>query len=193
MTTSTTPKFSPVDPPLIGSLFTKPVFAWLWLVVRLYLGWNWIESGWGKFNNPAWMQTGAALKGFWTNAIAIPEAPARPLIAFDWYRSFLQTLLDSGAYTWFAKLIAIGEIVIGVMLILGIYAGLAAFLGGFMNWNFIMAGSASVNGVFLILSILLVLAWKIAGLVGLDRWILPLLGTPWQAGKLLQKTTQPKK
>lgn len=193
MTTSTTPKFSPVDPPLIGSLFTKPVFAWLWLVVRLYLGWNWIESGWGKFNNPAWMQTGAALKGFWTNAIAIPEAPARPLIAFDWYRSFLQTLLDSGAYTWFAKLIAISEIVIGVMLILGIYAGFAAFIGGFMNWNFIMAGSASVNGVFLILSILLVLAWKIAGLVGLDRWILPLLGTPWQAGKLLQKTTQPKK
>lgn len=187
MTTTTAPKFSPIDPPFIGDLFTRPIFAWLWLVVRLYLGIQWIESGWGKFTNPAWMQTGAALKGFWTNAVAVPDAPARPLIAFDWYRSFLQTLLDSGGYTWFAKLVAIGELVIGIMLILGIYTGLAALLGGFMNWNFIMAGSASVNGVFLVLSILLVLAWKIAGLVGLDRWILLLIGTPWQKGRLIQK------
>lgn len=186
-TTVSTTKFTPVDPPFIGDLFTRPIYAWLWLVVRLYLGINWIESGWGKLTNPAWMQTGAALKGFWTNAVAIPAAPGRPLIAFDWYRSFLQGLLDSGSYTWFAKLIASGELIIGIMLIIGIYTGLAALLGGFMNWNFIMAGSASINGVFLILSILLVLAWKIAGLIGLDRWILTQVGTPWQKGLLFQK------
>ena len=28
-------------------------------------------------------------------------------------------------------------------------------------------------------AILLVLAWKIAGWYGLDRWLLPWLGTPW--------------
>jgi len=48
-----------------------------------------------------------------------------------------------------------------------------------MNWNFIMAGSASTNGLLLALAILIVLAWKVAGWWGLDRWLLPLLGTPW--------------
>ncbi|HWS23101.1 MAG TPA: DoxX family membrane protein [Anaerolineales bacterium] len=187
MTSRNVSNFVPADPPYLGKLFTLPAFAWLWLVVRIYLGVKWIESGWGKLTNPAWMETGEALKGFWAKAVAIPDAPARPLIAFDWYRGFLEGMLDSGTYSWFAKLIASSELIIGVALILGIYTGLFALLGGFMNWNFIMAGSASVNGVFLVLSILLVLAWKIAGLVGLDRWILPLIGTPWQKGKLFQK------
>jgi thiosulfate dehydrogenase (quinone) large subunit len=34
------------------------------------------------------------------------------------------------------------------------------------------------------LGILLVLAWRIAGYWGLDRWLLPLLGTPWATGRL---------
>ena len=42
-----------------------------------------------------------------------------------------------------------------------------------------MAGSASTNGLLLMLAVLLVLAWKVAGWWGLDRWLLPLLGTPW--------------
>ena len=34
---------------------------------------------------------------------------------------------------------------------------------------------------------LLLLAWRSAGYVGLDRWLLPLLGTPWQPGRLFQR------
>jgi thiosulfate dehydrogenase [quinone] large subunit len=50
-----------------------------------------------------------------------------------------------------------------------------------------MAGSASVNPVFLILSILLILAWKTSGWIGLDRWLLVQVGTPWQPGLIFQK------
>jgi thiosulfate dehydrogenase [quinone] large subunit len=92
-------------------------------------------------------------------------------------------MLDSGAYTWFAKVIAFGEILVGAALILGAFVGIAAFFGGFMNWNFMMAGSASINPVLFTIAILLVLAWKTAGWWGLDRWLLPILGTPWQPGK----------
>jgi thiosulfate dehydrogenase [quinone] large subunit len=67
-------------------------------------------------------------------------------------------MLDSGNYVWFAKLVAVGELLVGAALILGIFIWFSALIGGFMNWNFMMAGSASVNPVFLILSILLVLA-----------------------------------
>ena len=31
---------------------------------------------------------------------------------------------------------------------------------------------------------LLVIAWKVAGWWGLDRWLLPRLGTPWARGPL---------
>ena len=172
------------EPALVKSLFNNPVWAWLWLVARLYVGYTWLTSGLEKLENPAWIQTGVALKGFWERAIAIPEAPARPLIAFDWYRTFIQTLLDSGSYTWFSKLIVAGEIMIGIALILGLFTWAAALAGGFLNWNFMMAGSASVNPVMFTISILLVLAWKTAGWWGLDRWLMHLVAGRQLAGSL---------
>ncbi len=170
------------DPPFVQELLSSPRWAWLWLLARLYVSYTWLTSGWGKINNPAWMQTGEALRGFWQRAAAMPEPPARPAIAFDWYRTFIQGLLDGGHYVWFAKLISVGELLIGVALLLGAFTGIAAFVGGFMNWNFMMAGTASINPVLFTLSILLLLAWKVAGWIGLDRWLLPALGVPWQPG-----------
>ncbi len=172
------------DPPFIQHLFGSPSWAWLWLIVRVYVGYTWLTSGLGKISNPAWVQTGLALKGFWQNAVAVPEPPARPPIAFEWYRAFIQALLDGGHYVWFAKLIVAGEILVGIALILGAFVGIAAFFGAFMNWNFMMAGTASINPVLFTLSIFLILAWKTAGWWGLDRWLLPLLGTPWRPGRV---------
>jgi thiosulfate dehydrogenase (quinone) large subunit len=33
----------------------------------------------------------------------------------------------------------------------------------------------------------LVLAWRNAGWIGLDRWLLPAVGTPWKGGHLFAK------
>jgi thiosulfate dehydrogenase [quinone] large subunit len=175
------------DPPIALELFGNTRWAWIWFIIRIYIGYNWLTSGWGKLSNPGWVQTGEILQGFWQRAVAIPEAPARPPISFEWYRSFIQMLLDSGSYTWFAKLVVAGEIIIGIALILGIFTGIAAFMGGFMNWNFMMAGTASSNPMLFALSVLLILAWKTAGWWGGDRWLLPLLGTPWKPGRLFKK------
>ncbi len=54
--------------------------------------------------------------------------------------------------------------------------GLAAFFGGFMNFNYLLAGSVSVNPILLVLEIGLVLAWRIAGWWGIDRWLVPAPG-----------------
>ncbi|MBI4200554.1 MAG: DoxX family membrane protein [Chloroflexi bacterium] len=169
------------DPPFARTLFANPEYAWIWLVVRLYVGWQWLDAGWHKLSDPKWMETGTTLKGFWERAVAIPQQ-GRPLIAYDWYRGGLEFLLNGGHYTWFAKLVAVGETLLGVALIVGIFVGISAVVGGFMNWNFMMAGSASTNPVMLVLSFGLVLAWKTAGYWGVDRWLLPALGTPWQPG-----------
>jgi thiosulfate dehydrogenase [quinone] large subunit len=170
------------DPPFIVDLFNNTRWSWLWLILRLYLGYSWLSSGLEKLGNPGWTQTGQALAGYWERAIMVPEPPARAPIAFEWYRSFIAFLLDSGAYTWFSKLIVAGEILVGIALILGAFVGIAAFVGAFMNWNFMMAGSASINPLMFVFTILLILAWKTAGWIGLDRWLLRAIGTPWQPG-----------
>src|SRR5262245_27060917 len=75
------------DPPLATTLFATTRFSWLWFILRLYLGWQWLSSGWGKISGGTWA-SGESLKGFWTNAVAVPEQ-GRPPIAFDWYRDFI--------------------------------------------------------------------------------------------------------
>ncbi len=170
------------DPPIFTKLFNHPLAAFIWLPIRLWLGWQWIEAGLHKLSSPAWMQTGLALKGFWSAAVAIPASGNAP-IHYAWYRSFLQMMIDSQAYTWFAKLIPVGEFLVGAALILGLFTGFAAAAGGFMNWNFMMAGSASVNPMFFALSVGLVLAWKVSGWVGLDRWMVPFVASWWSKAK----------
>ncbi|HEY3367585.1 MAG TPA: DoxX family protein [Symbiobacteriaceae bacterium] len=166
------------DPVFIQKLFSDARFSWLWLVIRLYVGYDWVTAGYHKLLDPKWMSTGEALKGFWVNVTKIP-ATGKPPITYDWYRVFLQSLLNSGAHTWFGKLITIGELTIGLCLILGLFTGIAAIFGAFMNLNFMLAGSASTNPVLFMLAGLLILAWKTSGYIGLDYWVLPALGTPW--------------
>jgi thiosulfate dehydrogenase (quinone) large subunit len=171
------------DPYWTQVVFNTTEFTWLWLIARVYIGWQWLDAGRHKLESDAWMSTGAALKGFWERAVAVPES-GRPPVTYDWYREFLSFMLNAEWYTWFAKLIAVGELLIGLALLLGILTGLAALFGAFMNWHFMMAGTASTNPVMLIVAIGILLAWKTAGWWGLDRFVLPYLGTPWQRGAL---------
>lgn len=179
------------DPPLAKFLFSSPQMAWPWLALRVYVGYQWLQAGQHKLADPGWTVTGEALKKSWLSSTALPPAAAKAPITFDWYRSFLQFMLDHQAYTWFGRLIATGEFLVGIALILGLFTGIAAFFGGFMNWNFMMAGSASTNPLLFTIGIGLVLAWKVAGYYGLDYFILPALGTPWQLGSLIKRQPAP--
>jgi len=167
------------DPPLVEKLLSSARFAWLWTIIRVYVGWQWLTAGWGKVNDEAWVKTGVAVKGFFTNAIGGPDGSGS--ISYDWYRNFLTFLLDTDQYVWLAKIVAWGELLVGIGLIIGALTGFAALFGALMNFNFMLAGTASTNPVLFFLSILLIMAWKVAGWYGVDRWLLPKLGTPWQA------------
>ncbi len=170
------------DPPITRLLFSDTRLAWVWMLVRFYMAYEWITSGLSKLSNPAWTVTGEALKGFWLGAL---KTDPKPVISFDWYRVFIQFLVDTQSWTWFSKLVVAGELLVGIALLLGAFTGIAAFFGGLMNWNFMMAGSASVNPVFFLLSVLVILAWKVAGYYGLDRILLGMLGTPWRPGVIV--------
>jgi thiosulfate dehydrogenase (quinone) large subunit len=178
------------DPPIARFLFQSTTAAWIWLVVRLYLAAAWLEAGWRKLTDPAWMETGQGILGFWQRAVAIPAPPARPPVSYDWYRAFIQYLIDTNSHVWFAKLIVFGELLVGLGLLVGTLVGIAAFFGAAMNMSFLLAGPTSTNPVLFALGVLLILAWKNAGYIGLDRFLLPALGTPWRQPRIGPKTGQ---
>src|SRR3954453_1799092 len=112
------------DPPIARFLFSNTRVGWLWLILRVWLGYQWIEGSLHKLTDPAWMSTGVAVQGFWERALAVPNG--KPVIAVDGYRAFIQMLYDHEAWTWMAPLIAWSEVLIGVALILGAFTGVAA-------------------------------------------------------------------
>ncbi len=171
-------------------LFSNSRAALVWLPIRLFLGFTWLEAGWHKATGTGWLDGGAALKGYWTAAIAVSDQGKGP-ITYDWYRDFITFLLNGGHYSWFAPLITYGEILVGIGLIVGALTGVAAFFGAFMNMSYLLAGSASTNPVLFTLAVGLILAWKVAGYYGLDRALLPALGTPWSPGSLPGKASSP--
>ena len=190
------------DPPLARFLFSDTRMAVVWFVIRIYVGYSWLDAGLHKVLDAGaktnYIYDGAGLLAFWQRIAAIPAAPAKPVITYDWYRSFIQFMVDNHWEVFFGKLVAFGETSVGIGLILGAFVGIAAVGGAFMNLNFMLAGSASTNPVLLLLGFLLVLAWKTAGYIGLDRYLLPILGTPWRtarvtitAGKARLQTPQP--
>jgi thiosulfate dehydrogenase [quinone] large subunit len=168
-------------------LFSNTRAGLLWLPIRLFVGFTFFAAGLhklfpdGKAIGAGWLDGGASLLGFWKGAVAIPEAPGHAAITFDWYRDFLNILINNGAQSWFGYVIVFGELAIGLGLIFGVLTGIAAFFGVTMNMSFLLAGTSSSNPVLFALGIGLIMAWRVAGYYGVDRWLLPKLGVPWRA------------
>jgi thiosulfate dehydrogenase (quinone) large subunit len=182
------------DPPLAQLLFSDRRLAPIWFIVRLYVGFSWLDAGWHKITDIGaktnYIIDGQGIYAFWQRIAAIPASPAKPLIGYDWYRGYIQFMIDNHWEGFFGKLIAFGETAVGLGLIFGAFVGVAAVAGAFMNLNFMLAGSISANPILLLLGFLLVLAWKTAGFIGLDRILLPVLGTPWRGIKLPAATAR---
>ncbi|HEX8802748.1 MAG TPA: DoxX family protein [Acidimicrobiales bacterium] len=209
------------EPRVARWLFGSSRAAWIWLIARLWLGWEWFQSGWGKVfggnitwrfwdwgesqysltgdGNIGWVKSGTvegqhvgvgdAVAGFAQGAIDSAEGP-HPDVAYSWYVDFLEWVRDTG-HSVLGPIVAIGEVVIGVALIVGLFTGIAAFLGALLNFSYVFAGSSGVNPAMILVSGLLILAWRNAGWYGLDRWVLPVLGTPWHRGEAFEHDRRP--
>lgn len=160
------------QPAFLRFLFSDKRASWLWLVVRIYIGWQWLEAGWGKVINPVWVgdKAGVAITGFLNGALA-KTAGEHPSVA-NWYADFIKTVALPNAEI-FSYLVSFGEVFVGIGLILGALTGTAAFFGALMNVNYLLAGTVSTNPSMLVLQFFLICAWKTAGWIGLDRFLLP--------------------
>lgn len=189
--------------PLARLLFFDTRLAWLWLILRIIIGYQWLTSGWSKLTGysiaidtfgqsaqgGSWIfspQTGGALSGFVSGAITKTGGPY-PTVQ-TWYATFLQhvVLPNTGVFSY---VITFGELLVGIGLIVGALTGIAAIFGLFMNMNYLLAGSISTNPLLALGALLLVLAWRVCGYYGVDRYLLPFLGTPW-TGSLWRSTSK---
>lgn len=131
------------NPPIARLLFQSTLASWLWLVVRVYVGWNFLDAGWRTLESPEWARGGGA---------------------------GLQLLSGGHDVGWFGSAMLGAELAVG----------LAAAGGLLLNAGLTLAGTLGPNPVLSGLGILLVLAWKNAGYIGFDGYLLPLLGAAWQ-------------
>ena len=151
---------------MIGEFFRQNKYAALvWLLLRLYLGITWLTLGIGK------MTGGFNAEGFLRNAVANPVMREGSMV-YPNYVAFLEHVALPYVDV-INVMIPLGEVLVGLGLIVGVLTCYAAFFAIVMNMSFLMAGTVSTNPWMIALSFFLLVAGANAGRYGGDRWVLP--------------------
>jgi len=137
--------------------------AIVWTILRIWLGFQWIEAGYYKFKQ------GFDGGGFIQGAIANANGDS-PTVQ-GWYASFLERVALPNI-EFFNILIPWGEFLVGLGLILGLATIPALLSGAFMNVNFIMAGVglSSLDTKFFAVAMILLFVGNARYYYGLDRF-----------------------
>lgn len=140
------------------------ISAALLTIIRLYLGYAWLTAGFHK------VVDGFDASGFLQGSIAKASGDHPAVQA--WWASFLEgvALPNAGLFSF---LVAWGEVLVGLGLILGCFTTVAAFFGVVMNFAFLFSGTVSTNAQMVLLSIFILVAGYNAGKIGLDRFVIP--------------------
>ncbi|NPV92349.1 MAG: DoxX family membrane protein [Firmicutes bacterium] len=146
-----------------------------WTVLRVYLGYSWLTSGFEKVfgeGSGVWVgdRAGTAVGGFLNNALT-KTSGQHPDVQW-WYAWFIQHIALPNVKL-FSYSVAWGELLIGIALILGGFTTAALLAGMFLNFNYLLAGSVSVNPIFILEAGVLLWAGAAAYYWGLDRYLAP--------------------
>ena len=154
------------------NIFKGTQGSWIWLVVRLYVGYQWLTAGWGKATGAKAFDATGFLKG--AIAKSVPAAPGGKPVVQAWWGSFLEGFALPNVKL-FNFMIVYGEILVGLALILGFATIFAAVMGMVMNFAFLLSGTTSSNPNLLALQFILVtLGGAYAGYLGADYYFRPL-------------------
>jgi thiosulfate dehydrogenase [quinone] large subunit len=185
---ATTPREQFPEPALTRFFFGSAGSAGLWFILRMNVGAAWFIAGWEKTQEAAWGTSGIALTGFVKGAI-FKSSGSNPAVQ-GWYADFLKNVVLPRAGL-FSFLVTWGELAVGLGILLGALTGIAAGFGVLMNLNYLLAGTVSINPILGMFGLFLCFSWRVCGWLGLDRWLLPALGLPWQPGALFQSPGTP--
>lgn len=140
--------------------------------IRVWLGVQWFEAGMHKVGAAAWTgaNAGAAVTGFANGAIA--KAAGENPVVQGWYASFLEAVVLPNA-SIFGHLVAWGELLVGIGLIVGAFTGFAAISGMMMNLAFLLAGTISTNPILLVAAIIILAGINYAQFFAVDAYLRP--------------------
>ena len=144
------------------------VSAIILTVLRLYLGYTFFTAGLHKLTG------GFDASGFLKGAIAHPVTGPTGATEFGWYVSFLKGFALPNVEL-FNVIVPVGELLIGLGLILGCLTTAAVFFALVMNFSFLFAGTVSSNPLDILLGTIILTAGYNAGHFGLDRWVIPFI------------------
>jgi thiosulfate dehydrogenase [quinone] large subunit len=150
----------------INFIRNNKVVAGVLAFIRIYIGYQWLTAGWGKVTG------GFDASGFIQGSIA--NAGGENPTVQAWWGAFLETFALPNA-GMFSFMVAWGEVLVGIALILGIFTNFAALMGITMNFAFLFSGTVSTNAQMVVLTVFLLVAGFNAGRYGLDRWVIPFI------------------
>lgn len=138
------------------------------LVLRVYLGWQWMTAGWHKLG-------GFDASGFLKGAISNPviDRGTNELV-YPTFTAFLENFALPNAKI-INVLIPYGEFLVGLGLIVGALTTTAAFFGLLMNFMFMFAGTVSTNPWFILIGMIVLVGGTNAGKFGVDYYLAPYL------------------
>lgn len=137
-------------------------------IIRVYLGWKWLDAGWHKISG-----SGFDASGFLKKAVGTPLADnTTKEVLYPTFTKFVENFaLPNVKLINF--LIPWGEFLIGLGLILGVLTTAAAFFGLMLNFMFMFAGTVSTNPWLMLFGFIILFAGANAGRFGGDRFVLP--------------------
>jgi thiosulfate dehydrogenase [quinone] large subunit len=171
-------------------LFRSREASVLWLVVRVWLGYEWLNAGyqkiWGSERAAFWFGGGVGVKGFATAGV-VGSTTGKGGASYGWWAAILHNFVIPNASA-LGKVVALGEVLIGVGLIVGLFTGAAAIAGLLLNLMYMFSGSAGVNPFYATAAVFLILAWRNAGWIGIDRFALRNTWTAHRLGSIFGHT-----
>lgn len=149
--------------------FRSTITSPAWLLLRLYLAQVWLQFGISKIRG-GWLD-GDGLHGL-LGAVAAGQTPA----PFPFYGRVAELLVDTGMHRVLSMVMPLAEVAVGLAFLTGVLLVPAAIAATLLNVNLILSGVASIHfdGRIIALQVLLLLAWRVAGYLGLGtlfrRW-----------------------
>ncbi|MBM7602252.1 thiosulfate dehydrogenase [quinone] large subunit [Metabacillus crassostreae] len=146
------------------NIIKGPKMAIIWTILRVWLGVQWLKAGipkvTGEFDATGYLQG------------AIANASGDHPAVQGWYATFLEqfALPNAGLFN---ILIPWGEVLVGVGLIVGAATLPALIAAGFMNLNFLLAGTVSTNPILYTAAMILIGVGTASYFYGVDRILLP--------------------
>ena len=168
--------------------FTKPAYTgMMWLLLRAFVGYEFLSAGIDKVQSGEWIG-GNAIGGFLGGALKKAATGDHPEVQ-GWYAGLINGVFLPNA-NFFSGLVAIGEVAVGIALILGVMTKFAAFSGALMNVAFLAAGTSSSNPQMLVMQVAMMFAGAGVAYYGVDYFLMPYLKKVLHIGTSTENTTE---